>query len=93
MKDIIRCQSDNNSTLFYLNEGKKIFVTKTLKYFTNILSDEGFVRTHQSHLVNVNYIKEFIKSDGGYIVLKNGDSIPVSVRKKSEVIQLLNTLR
>ena len=89
INDIIRCESDNNNTQFYLNDEKKIFVTKTLKYFTDLLKDCGFIRTHQSHLVNLNYIKEFIKSDGGYLILNDNSNVPVSVRKRVEVLEVL----
>jgi two-component system LytT family response regulator len=90
--DIIRCESDSNNTLFYLNNGQKIFVTKTLKYFAEMLKELGFIRTHQSHLVNLQYIKEFIKSDGGYLMLKNGSNIPVSMRKRAEVVETISTI-
>ena len=89
INDIIRCESDNNNTQFYLNDEKKIFVTKTLKYFADLLKDCGFIRTHQSHLVNLNYIKEFIKSDGGYLILNDNSNVPVSVRKRVEVLEVL----
>ncbi len=90
INDIIRCVSDNNNTQFYLKDGNKIFVTKTLKYFADMLKDCSFMRTHQSHLVNLNYVKEFIKSDGGYLMLTDGASVPVSVRKKVEVMQAIS---
>lgn len=92
INDIIRCVSDNNNTQFYLRDGKKIFVTKTLKYFADMLKDCGFMRTHQSHLVNLNYVKEFIKSDGGYLMLTDGVSVPVSVRKRAEILEKLKRL-
>lgn len=92
VKDIVRCESDNNNTIFHLDSGNRIFVTKTLKYYSDLLNGGGFLRTHQSHLINVKYIKEFIKSDGGYLVLKNGTSIPVSVRKRGEVLGELSRL-
>lgn len=92
LDDIIRCESDSNNTLFYLNNGQKIFVTKTLKYFAEMLKELGFIRTHQSHLVNLQYIKEFIKSDGGYLMLKNGSNIPVSMRKRAEVVETISTI-
>lgn len=90
--DIIRCESDSNNTIFYINNDKKIFVTKTLKYFSDMLSGYQFLRVHQSHLVNINYISAFIKTDGGYLMLKNKQSVPVSVRKKSEVIEMLDRM-
>jgi two-component system LytT family response regulator len=92
VSDIIRCESDSNNTLFYLNNGQKIFVTKTLKYFSDMLKEFGFIRTHQSHLVNLEYIKEFIKSDGGYLMLKNGSNVPVSMRKRAEVVEIISTI-
>ncbi len=92
LEDIIRCKSDNNYTEFYLQNGQKILVAKTLKYFADLLKKSQFLRVHQSHLVNQNYIKEYIKSDGGYLLLKDKKTIPVSVRKRNEVIEALSTL-
>ncbi|WP_431132962.1 LytR/AlgR family response regulator transcription factor [Psychroserpens mesophilus] len=92
LDDIIRCESDSNNTMFYLKDDKKIFVTKTLKYFADLLKPYGFLRVHQSHLVNLQCINAFIKTDGGYLMLKNGKSVPVSVRKKHEVIEVLDEM-
>ncbi|MEE9409116.1 MAG: LytTR family DNA-binding domain-containing protein [Polaribacter sp.] len=85
--DIVRCKSDNNYTTFYFKDTSKILVSKTLKYYADILKDNGFIRTHQSHLINTNYIKEYIKSDGGYLLLNDFTSIPVSVRKRADVLK------
>ena len=76
--DIIRCESDGNNTWFMLSSGEKIFVTRTLKQFEHLLEHHGFIRAHQSHLVQMNYIREFQKKDGGYLKLKNGELIPSS---------------
>lgn len=92
LDDIVRCESDSNNTMFHLQDGKKVFVTKTLKYFSDMLKPHGFVRIHQSHLINIGYISAFIKTDGGYLVLKNGENVPVSVRKKAEVIDILDQM-
>lgn len=92
LDDIIRCESDSNNTIFYLQDGQKIFVTKTLKYFADMLKSYQFLRVHQSHLVNLQCISAFIKTDGGYLMLKNGENIPVSVRKKNEVMEILDRL-
>ncbi len=90
--DIVRCESDGNNTMFNFKNGEKLFVTRTLKHFDQMLSDHTFIRTHQSHLINTQYIQEYIRKDGGYIKMKNGDRIPVSVRKKSTVIEMLDNL-
>jgi two-component system LytT family response regulator len=92
LENIIRCEADNNNTVFYLKEGRKIFVTKTLKYFAEMLNSYEFLRVHQSHLVNMQCISAFIKTDGGYLLLKNKETVPVSVRKKAEVIEILDRM-
>ena len=60
--------------------------------FDSLLSEFGFLRTHQSHLVNLKFVKEYIKVDGGYIVMKDGEPVPVSGRKKSQVVEVLSNL-
>jgi len=92
LNDIVRCESDSNNTIFHLQNGKKVFVTKTLKYFSDLLKPYEFLRIHQSHLINIQCISAFIKTDGGYLMLKNGENVPVSVRKKSEVIDILDKM-
>jgi two-component system LytT family response regulator len=69
--------------------GTKMLVTKTLKEFDKMLSEFGFYRVHQSHLINIDYLKEYVKVDGGYLKMKDGTSVPISTRKKSSVLSLL----
>ena len=92
LDEIVRCEADSNNTMFHLTNGKKIFVTKTLKYFSDMLNGYNFLRVHQSHLVNLQCINAFIKTDGGYLLLKDKQTVPVSVRKKSEVIEMLDRM-
>ena len=87
--DIIRCESKSNYTLFYLNNGEKILVTKSLKEYDNLLEEYSFIRVHHSHLINLNYLKEFIKSDGGYAVMADKSTVPVSVRKRENLMKEL----
>ena len=92
ISDIVRCESNINYTEFHFIDGKKLLVTKTLKDFEELLNDHGFFRVHQSHLVNTSCIREFIKSDGGSILMSNGDVIPVSTRKKTTVLEMIERL-
>jgi two-component system LytT family response regulator len=92
IQDIIRCESSGNYTTFYFINGQQLLVTKTLKEFENLLEAHGFIRVHQSHLVNADQIKEYIKTEGGYLVMKDGTHVSVSVRKKPIVIKLLDQL-
>ncbi|HEY1038390.1 MAG TPA: LytTR family DNA-binding domain-containing protein [Bacteroidia bacterium] len=92
INDIIRCESNVNYTEFFFNGGKKLLVTRTLKDFEDLLGDQGFFRVHQSHLVNTKFIKEFVKTDGGYLIMNDGSNIPVSTRKRPEVVKMLEEL-
>ena len=89
--EIIRCESDGNYTNFFSADGQKILVARTLKEYDAILSPAGFIRVHQSHLVNPKYIREFVKVDGGYLVLKDGAKVPVSTRKRAAIIDFLDS--
>lgn len=89
---IVRCEADGNNTWFVLASGEKIFVTRTLKQFEQLLSQHQFIRVHQSHLLNAAYIREYVKKDGGYLKMKNGEIVPVSLRKKAEVVGWLERL-
>lgn len=90
VSDIIRCEADNSYTLFYLSNMEKILVSRSLKEYSEILMPTGFLRTHQSHLVNKIFIKSWIKEDGGMLLLNNGDKIPVSKPNKAVVQTALN---
>lgn len=92
ISQIVRCESMGNYTQFFFVDDTKLLVTKTLKEFDEILSTNGFIRTHQSHLINSDYIRSYVKTEGGYILLKNDHRIPVSVRKKPEIVKLLDNL-
>ncbi|MBC7865509.1 MAG: LytTR family transcriptional regulator [Bacteroidia bacterium] len=89
IKDIIRCQSNRNYTELFLQNGKKITVTKPLKQFAELPLFSDFARIHLSHLVNINYIDRFIKTDGTLLLL-NGTVLPVSKRRRDEWIRKLD---
>jgi two-component system, LytTR family, response regulator len=90
--DIIRCESDNYYTYFFFIDGRKLLVSKTLKENEELLSNHNFIRPHKSHLVNVKYIKSFIRQEGGYIIMTDGSKIPVSRRKKDKIMETLFNL-
>ena len=89
LTDIIRCEADNTYTFFYLNTGERILVTKGLKEYTDMLPTNSFLRIHQSHLVNIKYVKSWLKEDGGVLLLTNGDKVPVSRPNREKVRSIL----
>jgi len=87
LKDIIRCEANGNYTFIYINDKERIIVPKTIKIFEDILSTNGFIRIHQSHLINQKYLDE-IRVKKNLILLKNGDELPVSRKYKMTIINL-----
>jgi two-component system LytT family response regulator len=92
IKDIVRCEAEESYTTFFLNDGQKIVISKPLKEYDELLSSYGFFRTHQSHLINLDYFEKYKKTGGGYAVLKDKSSVPVSSRKKEMFLQTINQL-
>lgn len=92
IKNILYCQSDNSYTTFFIENDEKIVVSKSIKEYEELLSEHYFIRPHQSYLVNLNQVKKIDKSDGGFVIMKNKKEIPVSVRQKKRLIDLLENL-
>jgi two-component system, LytTR family, response regulator len=84
---IIRCEAENNYTHVFLESGIKKTISKTLKEFEELLIDFGFIRVHQSHLINLSHIKSYLKNDGGYIEMDNSNIVPISRNRKEEIIK------
>jgi two-component system LytT family response regulator len=92
VQNITRLEANGNYTRFFLCDGSKILVTKTLKEFDHLLSGSGFIRVHQSHLVNEREIRSLVKTDGTYIIMKDGSKVAVATRKRAQVISMLENM-
>jgi two-component system LytT family response regulator len=92
ISDIIRCESTDNYTTFYIKNHKPMLISKTLKEYEELLSEHGFERIHQSHLINLNYLKSYIKKDGGYVIMADNSTLPVSQRKKEKLQEMIKNL-
>lgn len=88
---IAHCKASQDYTTITLKDGKQVLVTRSIKYFDELLTDYNFFRTHHSHLVNKEYIKKYVKGEGGYIITDNGDEIPISRRKKTDFLNWLKS--
>ncbi len=81
--EIIRCESDSNYTRFFLNnENKSVLVSKTLKDYEDLLTEYGFCRVHNCFMINLKFIKKYIKGEGGIAVMSDGAEVEVSRRRK-----------
>jgi len=89
IKEILRCESDNNYTNIFLFDGKKIIVSKTLKEYDEMLTPFNFFRIHKSHLINLAFLSRYRKGEGGYVEMEDGAELEVSRRRKEEFLNAL----
>lgn len=93
IKNIVRCQADRNYTKFYIDSGESFLVAKTLKEYDEMLCNLNFFRVHQSHLINLSFVKKYLKGEGGFIIMEDGSEITVARRRKEELLSILTNLR
>lgn len=86
MQEIMYCRADDNYTEIFLMNNHKKLVSKTLKYFEDMLREKGFARIHKSYLVNVAFVASYKKGKGGTLYLTNGKELSVSASKKAELL-------
>jgi two-component system LytT family response regulator len=82
LKDILYCEAMSNYTCFYMSDGKKYVVSKPLKEYEQMLDGYNFFRIHNSFVVNLREVKEYIRGEGGYVVLHNNVTLDVAKRRK-----------
>lgn len=92
INEIEYCRAEDNYTFFYFINGSNLLVSKSLKEFDELLSDHHFFRIHKTFLINLKYLKRIVKKEGGYAVMKSETELPISLRKRSELLLLLKTL-
>jgi two-component system LytT family response regulator len=92
LKEIIRCEADVNYTNFFLATKHKMLVSKTLKEFEELLNEYDFIRVHNSHLINLHHVKNYIRGEGGIVTMTDGTEVDVSRRKKEEFMKRLAAL-
>ncbi len=89
IKNIMHIESSSNYCKIFFADGKSLLVTKLLKDFEDMLLPYNFYRVHNSHLINLAYIKKYIRGEGGQVIMQNGDVIDVARRKKEEFLKLI----
>lgn len=89
IRDIIHLEAQSNYTIIHFNNHPKLIASRTLKEFEDILPSDIFFRPHHSHIINLEYIKRYIKGDGGQIEMQNGDIVDVARRKKEEFMKVI----
>ena len=88
--DIVRCESDRMYTVVVLSGGEKLMVSKPMGQLESILEGQGFFRVHNSHLINMQRIHQFVRSDGGYVVMDDGATVSVARNRKDDFLELFS---
>src|SRR5690606_23191204 len=89
LEEIIRLESSGNYTTFFILDGQKTTVAKTIKEYEELLPENLFYRVHQSHIVSLQHVRKFLKAENGQALMADGFKVPVSRRKKEVFLQLL----
>ncbi len=90
-EDVIYLQADGSYTHILLADGQKLLVTKKIKTFDQILNHPCFFKTHRSYLVNLNRIQQYVRQDGGYIIMSNGDRVSLARDRKDEFLTTISS--
>lgn len=92
INDILYCESDSNYTTFFLANGEKVIISKTLKDVEEMLAGDDFFRIHASYLINMKHVSKFTRGDGGFVVMTNNQQISVSRKKKDEFFEMFSKI-
>jgi two-component system, LytTR family, response regulator len=90
--DIVKLEADGAYTLFFIKPNRKLLVSKNLKEYETLLTEYNFYRVHHSCLINLNEVEKYVKSEGGYIVLKDGSTANISQRRKEKFLELMGMM-
>jgi two-component system LytT family response regulator len=86
LEDIIFCEAERGYTVFHLDGGKTVTVSKPLLEYENLLKDASFLRIHKSYVINLRHVKEYQRGEGGLVIMGNNMEIEVSRRKKDQFL-------
>jgi two-component system LytT family response regulator len=90
--EIIRIEADRSYCWFYMLDHKKHLVSRNLKEYQDLLADRNFFRLHNSHLINLEFVKKYVRQEGGYVEMTDGSQIPVSRIKRDLFLQQMTRL-
>ena len=93
ISDILRLEAEDNYTHIFLNNGDRITASKTIKAFEDLLIPFNFYRVHKRHIINLNYMRKFVKGDGGYLIMDDDMKIEVSRRRRPAFMEQMRKLQ
>lgn len=89
IQDIVWLESDNNYTTLYMADSGSIVTSRSIGDFESLLASYNFCRIHQSVIINLQYLQEYLRGEGGTVILTNGKALEVSRRRKAHFLNLV----
>lgn len=93
IKEIVRFEAEDNYTHIFLSDGERITASKTIKSYEDLLAPFNFYRVHKRHVINLNYMRKFVKGDGGYLIMDDDKKIEVSRRRRAAFMEQMRRLQ
>lgn len=93
IKDIVRFEAEDNYTHIYLESGERVTASRTIKSYEDLLAPFNFYRVHKRHVINMNFMRKFVKGEGGYVVMDDNIKIEVSRRRRPAFMEQLRRLQ
>ncbi|MEO1449193.1 MAG: LytTR family DNA-binding domain-containing protein [Bacteroidota bacterium] len=89
LEKLVYCQAEGSYTRLVFMDADSKLISKKLKEFEHILDPKRFCRVHHGYLINVRQVKQYVKGEGGYVIMQNGDHVDISRRKKEAFLRLI----
>ena len=93
IREVLRLEAEDNYTHIYLKNGERITASRTIKWYEELLQPMNFYRVHKRHVINLNYMRKFVKGDGGYLIMDDGENIEVSRRRRPAFMEQMRRLQ
>lgn len=90
IKDIIRIEADRSYSIIYLANGRRLMVSKCLNEYDAMLNERNFFRIHNSHLINMEQVKMYVRGDGGYIEMNDTSVVPIARQRKEAFLESMH---
>lgn len=92
IKDIIRIEADRSYSMIFLANGRRLMVSRCLNEYDSMLSERNFFRIHNSHLINLEQVKVYVRGDGGYIEMNDTSVVPIARQRKESFLETMHGL-
>jgi two-component system, LytTR family, response regulator len=92
IKDIVRIEADRSYSIIYISNGRRLMVSRCLNEYDTMLCDRNFFRIHNSHLINLEQVKIYVRGDGGYIEMNDSSVVPIARLRKESFLDAIHSL-